>query len=309
MRKSLVCAVFVVVLLPGWVSGQSFYSIRRDRSIIAEVGSGTANYFGEMVNPGQLGRLRPNVVLGGEYFFLPRVSGRVELAYFQTAGNDKYANDDRWVRNLNFTSSNEELSFVGTINALPMPKHYYQRPIFNVYAFAGVGLLHFNPTTEYMGKKYALAPLETEGVKYSRFQPVIPFGGGIKFKPHPFFNVVIEAGYRLTFTDYLDDASSTRYPDPASLKSDLSRALSDRRPEIGTEPPNYLIGKRGNPANNDGYMLINVKLQYYLPYNLFTNGVKQTYRLKSRKPAYQRKQRHAIFPTQRRKLLPKSRRH
>lgn len=308
MRKSLFCAVLVVVLLPGWVSGQSFYSIRRDRAIIAEVGSGTANYFGEMVNPGQLGRLRPNVVLGAEYFFLPRISGRVELAYFQTAGNDKYANDDRWMRNLNFTSSNEELSFVGTINALPMPKHYYQRPIFNVYAFAGVALLHFNPTTEYMGKRYALAPLETEGVKYSRFQPVIPFGGGLKFKPHPFFNVIVEAGYRLTFTDYLDDVSSTRYPDPATLQSDLSRALSDRRPEIGTEPDSYLKGKRGNPANNDGYMLLNIKLQYYLPYNL-KSGVRATYKEKTRKsPAY-KKQRRALFPTHNRKRLPKARRH
>ncbi len=48
---------------------------------------------------------------------------------------------------------------------------------------------------------------------------------------NPFFNVLIEGGYRITFTDYLDDISSKGYTNPALLKSDLSRALADRRQE------------------------------------------------------------------------------
>lgn len=288
MRKLAIFAVLAVVLLPEWVGAQSFYAVRRERSLIATVGSGTAHYLGEMVNPGDIGKTRPNFLVGAEYFLYPRISVRTELLWFQTAGSDAKANDDRWERNLHFRSSNIELSFTGTLNLLPMPARYYQRPMFNIYGFAGIGFLYFNPKAEYQGEWIALQPLQTEGVKYSRIQPVIPIGGGIKYMPHPYFNIILEAGYRKTFTDYLDDVSSTRYPDPASLKSDLSRALSDRRAEIGTDPPNYLIGKRGNPANDDGYFIINAKLQYYLPYQVFRSnsrfGLKRNQNFRNRRP-------------------------
>lgn len=261
------------LLLPGFAHSQSFYAIRRERSLIATIGSGTANYFGEMVNPKEFGKTRYNIVVGGEYYFTNRISGRAEFIYFRIAGDDALANDDRVERNLSFFSGNIEFSTVGTISLFPMGQRFYQRPKFNVFAFAGVGLLFMNPKAERQnGDIVALQPLETEGTKYSKFQPVIPYGLGIKYMVDPFFNFVIEGGYRLTFTDHLDDVSIERYPDPSSLKSDLSRELSDRRRE---RDPNYPIlpglGKRGNPENNDGYFLLNVKVQYYLPYNFMEN--------------------------------------
>lgn len=295
MLKRFVCAVVLLGIVVEWAHSQSFYAVRRNRELIATVGSGTANYFGEMVNPGELGKLKPNLVVGAEYYWFPRISTRAELTWFQTAGDDALANDDRTERNLNFISNNFELSVTGTVNALAIPQRFYQRPVINVFGFVGVGLLYFNPRTEYQGKMYALAPLQTEGVKYSRWQPVIPFGAGIKYKPHPYFNIVVEGGYRLAFTDYLDDASSTRYPDPTILQSDLSRALSDRRGEIGKKPKNYLAGKRGNPSNNDGYFLFNAKVQYYLPLELF-NSTKKLYRKRrtnsiKRNPIFRRRRR------------------
>ena len=133
---------------------------------------------------------------------------------------------------------------------------------------------------------YALQPLETEGVKYSRTQPVIPVGLGVRVKLDPFFNILLEGGYRFTFTDYLDDVSIHRYPDPATLKSDLSRALSDRRSEIGYDLP-YNKGVRGNPKENDGYFLLNATLQYYLPKEIFRNSQRKLYN--SKRKAYYRK--------------------
>jgi hypothetical protein len=170
-----------------------------------------------------------------------------------------------------------------------MGQRFYQRPKFNVFAFAGVGLLYMNPRAERQnGEKVALQPLQTEGTKYSRFQPVIPYGLGVKYMVDPFFNVVVEGGYRMTFTDHLDDVSIERYPDPASLKSDLSREMSDRRRE---RDPDYPIlpglGKRGNPENNDGYFLLNVKVQYYLPYE-FLQSQRKLYNRK-RKAYYKRR--------------------
>lgn len=271
MRLSILLLALLGVGM--YAEAQSFFAIRRERSFLATFGSGTAAYMGELVNPGQLGKIRYNMVLGGEYYFTSRISARAEFVYFNISGDDATANDDRVERNLSFTANNFEVSLTGAVNLFPKGLRFYQRPGVNFYGFAGVGLLYMNPRAEYQGKKYALQPLETEGVAYSRFQPVIPFGLGTRLKLGPFFNVLIEGGYRKTFTDYLDDISIKRYPDPATLKSDLSRALSDRRRE---RDPNYPVGPgvgvRGNPEFDDGYFLLNVKIQYYLPYQARSNS-------------------------------------
>lgn len=268
----------LVVLLLGTVTervcSQSFYAVRRERNVIATFGTGTATYFGDLKNPGINIDSKLNINAGLQYFMTPRIAVRSELNWFQISGSDQYANDDRRERNLSFKSSNIELNACGIINLFPnRGVRYYRRVGFNIYGFAGVGVVYINPKTMYQGKWEALQPLQTEGINYSKFQFVIPYGLGVKIKQGPFLNICIEGGLRKTFTDYLDDVSSTRYPDPATLKSDLSRALSDRRGEyfssIGepwTSKPN--VGKRGNPANKDSYFLLNIKFEYYLPYDL-----------------------------------------
>jgi len=289
----IIVLVFIGLLgLPLAGSSQSFYALRRDRNFLVSLGSGTANYYGEMVNPGEFGTLRPNVAIGAEYYLTNRISARAELTWFQLSGNDADADDDRVERNLSFRANCLELSALGAINLTPMGLRFYQRSALNFHAFAGIGVLYFNPKAKYQGEWHALRPLETENKKYSRIQPVIPAGIGARIKLDPFFNILIEGGYRFTFTDYLDDASSTRYVDVALLnnKSDLARALSDRRVEIDTQPnrPSE-VGKRGNPDENDGYFIANITLQYYLPKMMFTNYNK-LYNVK-RKAYYRRPRR------------------
>lgn len=282
----VVLGIFAGIPLTG--DAQSFYSIRRNRNFLVSFGSGTANYYGEMVNPGEFGMLRPNVAAGAEYYVTNRISVRSELTWFQLSGDDAKADDDRTERNLSFRSNNIELSVLGAINLTPMGLRFYQRSKLNFHVFAGIGALYMNPKAKYQGKWYALQPLETENKKYSRIQAVIPLGIGARIKINPFFNILVEGGYRITFTDYLDDASSTRYPDGALLKSDLARALSDRRVEIGTQPSNpTLAGKRGNPGRMDGYLITNVTLQYYLPEMMFYGGRNKLYNTK-RKYYYKR---------------------
>ncbi len=271
MKKLAIFVLIGFTTIPFVGYTQSFFAMRRDRNFLVSVGTGTATYKGEMVNPGDFGRLRPNVAFGAEYYMNSRLSLRAELTYFQLRGSDKDADDDRWERNLSFKSGNVELSVMGAINLSPMGIRFYQRSALNFHAFAGIGVLYFNPKAELNGKTYALQPLQTEGKKYSRFQPVIPVGLGARIRLDPFFNILVEGGFRFTFTDYLDDASSERYPNPATLKSPLSVQLSDRRAEIETKPDNYQVGKRGNPKENDGYFISNVTLQYYLPKMVFQN--------------------------------------
>jgi hypothetical protein len=297
-RKILFLALFCLGVAE-MAQAQSFYNIRRNRNLMVNFGSGTAVYKGEMVNPGELGIVKPNITAGAEYYFTPRISARAQLTWFQIKGDDAKADDDRWQRNLSFVSGNVEFSTVGMISLSPQGQRYYERPKLNLHGFVGIGVLYFNPKTIYNGEKVALRPYKTEGVAYSRIQPVIPIGVGARINVNPFFNILIEGGYRITFTDYLDDVSRRRYlpPEafPGGAESDAYK-LSERRMEIGKAPPLELrtkYGVRGNPEENDGYFIMNISLQYYLPTEIFkNNGQRKLYTVKRksfyRKPARRR---------------------
>lgn len=229
--------------------------------MIGYVGVGSATYFGELAKPkNSLTPAKYNINVGLEHFLTNRISARADVTWFQLSGSDK-GMAGREARNLSFVSNNIEGNLSATVNLLPNGRRFYQRQVVNFYGFVGVGFVYINPKTEYNGQMVALQPLQTEGVKYSKFQPVIPFGGGAKLKMGPFFNLAIEGGMRKTFTDYLDDVSSRGYPDPATLSSDMARDLSNRS-------PGKTVTIRGVPSTKDWYFLLNVKIQYYLPYDL-----------------------------------------
>jgi len=267
--------IFLSAAISESAYSQSFYAVRRERNVIASFGTGNATYFGDLKNPGLKLDPKLNINIGLQYFVTPRISLRSEINWFQLSGSDQYANSDRSERNLSFYSNNFEGNVAGLIHLFPnRGGRFYRRVGINFYAFAGIGVFTVNPktkiggTTPYNGTQVvALRPLETEGVHYHEFQPCIPYGLGVKIKQGPYLNICIEGGYRTTFTDYIDDVSSTRYPNPATLKSPLSQELSDRR----TPPLSPGVGKRGDPKNNDSYFLLNIKFEYYLPYSLATN--------------------------------------
>lgn len=289
MRVSPLFLCLGLVLVTELVSAQSFYAIRRERSLILVGGLGTSTYFGELANDGDYIDAKPTVSAGLQYYFTNRISVRSELTWFQLSGDDADADpeSDRRDRNLSFISNNFEFNAVGIIQLGPHGQRFYQRPKLNVYGFAGIGLLYFNPKTEYQGEKVALQPLQTEGVEYSRVIPVIPYGLGAKLMLSPFMNISLEAGYRKVFTDYLDDVS-TVHLGLGAFDDPLAEALSDRRPELGI--PAVAAGtQRGNPDKKDGYMLLTVKVEYYLPGDIFGNSNKRLY--KSKRKAYYKRRR------------------
>ncbi|MEJ1238160.1 hypothetical protein WBG78_08525 [Chryseolinea sp. T2] len=288
--KKLIVVIFVASLvIPMTTYSQSFFALRRERNFLVSLGSGTANYYGEMVNPGELGRLRPNVAAGAEMYLTSRISVRTELTWFQLYGNDADADDDRVERNLHFRSNNLEFAALGAYNLSPMGQRFYQRSTLNFHAFGGFGLLWMNPKAkDANGKWTALQPLRTENTKYSRVQFVIPVGLGARIKIDPFFNILVEGGYRFTFTDYLDDASSTRYadikPEEGARYYFSDRREGENRPR---EDRRTIVGKRGNPDKNDGYFIANITLQYYLPNLVFADFYHKLYTTK-RKAYYRR---------------------
>jgi hypothetical protein len=84
---------------------------------------------------------------------------------------------------------------------------------------------------------------------------------GVKYNIAGAWNLSADIGYRNPSTDYLDDVSG-KYPNPASLQSDLARALSDRS---GETTGNY-IGtpgtQRGDLRPKDTYMFVGISISF-----------------------------------------------
>lgn len=284
----IVGSVILLLAISSFTEAQSFYSARRERSLILSGGLGTSTYYGDLANSNAYIKANPNVNAALQYFLTNRIGARVELNWFTLAGDDKDANGGgRVERNLSFQSSNFELSAVGMINLFTHGDRFYRRPGINIYGFAGIGLLYFNPkATDQLGNSVSLQPLKTEGVAYSLVAPVIPFGLGIRFKVNPMFNLSIEAGFRKTFTDYLDDVSTT-YPGASSFNGDAQAIyFSDRRVDPALN--GTAGGIRGNSNSLDSYLLLNAKVEYYLPW-AFGGGDRKKYSKK--RGSFKRKRR------------------
>jgi hypothetical protein len=284
----IVGSVILLLTISSFTEAQSFYSARRERSLILSGGLGTSTYYGDLANTNAYIKANPNVNAALQYFLTNRIGARVELNWFTLAGDDKDANGGgRVERNLSFQSSNFELSAVGMINLFTHGDRFYRRPGINIYGFAGIGLLYFNPkATDQLGNSVSLQPLKTEGVAYSLVAPVIPFGLGIRFKVNPMFNLSIEAGFRKTFTDYLDDVSTT-YPGASSFNGDAQAIyFSDRRVDPALN--GTAGGVRGNSNSLDSYLLLNAKVEYYLPW-AFGGGDRKKYSKK--RGSFKRKRR------------------
>lgn len=276
----ITCLVTVVSIVTA--DAQSFYAIRRDRDLVFTVGANSSTYYGDLKDDSDVLDVKPSLSLGLKFNVSSKIGIRGEFSWLSLSGKDASAkNELTRQRNLSFTSSNYEVSATGLYYFFPHKGKFYQRPQFNIYGFAGFGLLFFNPKAELDGKKYPLQPLKTEGVAYGKSTLIIPFGIGVKTKITPFFDLGLELGWRKSFSDYIDDVSG-RYVDPASFTNPIARQLADRRPEIGLEPAK--AGRiRGNASNDDGYMLLSAKLEFYLPYQLNKNKKMYSYK---RRPSH-----------------------
>tara|TARA_B100000780_G_C21118223_1_gene452652 strand:- start:346 stop:1242 length:897 start_codon:yes stop_codon:yes gene_type:complete len=241
--------------------------------------AGIANYFGDLASETGTNSLKlyqENTRYSGGLFARVRASYRLgvnfQLNYVYITGADSLNQEsDRTSRNLNFRNQiiegSTRLEYYPIIfNDVGGHKRYSCD--FHLYLFAGLGLAYSNPQAEYNGGWEDLRPLQTEGVSYSAIQPVIPIGlGGFftfkgrnqRFRRH---RIGIEINWRKTFTDYLDDVSSTyiNNQDILNDRGETAAALADRRPGSNGNAG----GIRGNPDDNDGYGTISVSYSFVL---------------------------------------------
>jgi hypothetical protein len=146
---------------------------------------------------------------------------------------------------------------------------------FRLFGYVGVAALYHAPKGQINreGAFYDLQPLRTELVDYSKLSVAIPAGIGFHFTKKRRHRFGWDMGWRTTFTDYLDDAS-TVYADPAALaanggleavaladQSAFAYALDATLPH----PNNYDEGAiRGDPTHNDSYLTMTFTYSYVL---------------------------------------------
>jgi hypothetical protein len=211
---------------------------------------------------------------------------RVAAQYTYLAGEDKIIVTNgrpesfRKGRNLDFRSNVWEV--YGAIEFFPLM--YLHRgeedyePKIRPYVFGGAGVFHFNPQgslTDQNGNKtwHYLQPLHTEGEGFAEFperknykltQVNVPVGAGLKYLLTDNVNLSAELLYRKTFTDYIDDVSTTyidyhlfdKYLSPAD--ANIATAISDKSTGVLTRTdPGY---QRGNPKNYDAYFSFLLKV-------------------------------------------------
>lgn len=282
MVKNYIVLILVFFLFADEVvNAQSFYRRSRKTGLTISAGLGTASYQGDLKAPRLNLDLKGAINAGIELPVEGKFSVRGDLTWYRISSDDKaLESDDSPInRNLSFRSSNIDLTVMGVLQITPTGPR--PRTDISTYVMAGIGGTYFNPKAELNGTFHKLRPLATEGESYSDVALVLPIGGGISYRMNYDWSIGLEAVYRFTTTDYLDDVSTNYLGVGAFETGSIAQQLSDRRPEIGLQP--WPAGtQRGDPDDNDGYFVILAKLNYHLNQGLYykrkTNRRSKIYR-------------------------------
>ena len=215
---------------------------------------------------------------------------------------------------LNFNTTISELSGIleFTITTLKNKNNYKSknkrrkniankdRLSFGSYIFVGLGSFYYNPmgVNKFLdsegnnvgdGQEYSLRELHTEGQgfeggpeqfsgkkysTYNDFAICVPVGFGIKKAFHSNGGIKLEASYRFTNTDYLDDVSSNYY-DREKLRIEMNQAFGEELAEnayimSGTSTGSVISNSnftntepgmpRGGVKGNDSYIFLTLSV-------------------------------------------------
>lgn len=236
---------------------------QRDKSFELGVFGGLVHYNGDLNPNAQFSTdfSRPAYGIVGRKNLNRRWSIKFNAYFGRIVGDDSKVNREyNQTRNLSFESSLWDVGGQFEFNFIPYHPLDEKSSPFSPYLFGGLSLFHFNPTAELQGNRYELQPLKTEGQAkgYSLTSMAVPFGIGVKARINHRLLIGFEWGIRRTWTDYLDDVSTT-YPEEGALTG-VSADLSDRSFEnVGPNGTNWGT-QRGNPNRRDWYTFSGITL-------------------------------------------------
>lgn len=267
----------IVVALLLLLSGGSL--IAQNALQRSEVGLsfGGMNYLGDLNDQSMLGRVNMAGGVSLRYCY----DSRWSLALGGTYGHIEGGNPDVIRRrNLSFRSLLIEGSLRVEFNFFPYGLVVSSQRRSTPYIFGGIGLFKFNPRAMVVDPAtgetewYDLQPLGTEGQgtaayperqKYQLIEVSMPFGFGYRWRLSPNAHLTVEYGWRKTWTDYLDDVSTT-YVGAELLNGtsagSMAAVLADRSGEV---EPGYVNGvgiKRGDDALCDWYSYFSVSISF-----------------------------------------------
>lgn len=293
MKRVFILFLLGFILLPSLADAQRWKRFRRQ----FVGGVGVTNFLGDLGGANDIGRdglvdldfvaTRPSLMIGYRYQLNNFIFLRSNLTWGILKGDD--ANTEqihRRGRNLSFRSGFLDLNLMAEFYLFNNARGnlYRLRGVrgrrglnMDLYVFAGIGGMYFNPKAEYQGQWVALQPIGTEGQglpgeegKYSRFTFTVPYGIGIGKSIDRYWAINVEFTMRATFTDYIDDVSTEYYGRDnlrqAKLDAGLSQAEANRAaflsdPNIfdqtidGFNSNNQLVDEqRGDPTDNDAFM-------------------------------------------------------
>ncbi|MDY0102418.1 MAG: DUF6089 family protein [Lentimicrobium sp.] len=242
-----------------------------DAQRYGEIGlfGGGSYYLGDL-NPGnQFLLTKPAFGAFLRHNFNERIAVRGGFTYGTLQGDDLVSKVNP-ERGLNFTSHVSDISatvelnffdyFIGSLRHFVTP-----------YMFAGASVFMYNPKATYNGNTFVLHDINTEGQgsifpdrkMYKRTQFAIPFGIGIKYSLNSFMGISASWTMNKTFTDYIDDVSTTYYFNTTGLSPTVispSQLASD--PTLQHEKDM----QRGDPTYNDWYSFIGLSVSIRLNY-------------------------------------------
>lgn len=285
MKKLL----FLIFFLSTFSSySQSFYRYRIEVPWSISVGIGPTQYFGELYSFWDYKEgIQPDwhANFSVNYTFATHFKARLEGTYYKISGSDPPSDPRafRTPRNLHFRATNIEVAALFEYYWRPVKVKNISREVFNPYIFAGIGMSTNNPQAELKGTWVDLRPLQLENNPYNDKVMVFPMGLGIKYNLNVYADLRLEANYRFTLTDYLDDISafnvsefyldvvddyvSGNNPDRLRLLiRNPEFVLENGEPDVNAILRNNGRIRRGSGLDNsfDGYMSLTIGLEIYL---------------------------------------------
>ncbi|MBU1010042.1 MAG: hypothetical protein KKD74_07905 [Bacteroidetes bacterium] len=227
-----------------------------------EVGlfGGGAYYIGDINPVLHFNQLKPSFGAIARYNSNSRWAFRLCLTSAEVTGDDQKVkfNEDR---SLSFNTTINDAALVAEFNFL----EYFtgsKKDYFTPFIFGGFSVFQYNPQSL---DGVGLRALGTEGQnigyqgrkQYSKMGFSIPFGFGFKYSLTKRIGMAFEWRMHKTFTDYIDDVSTTYYLESGAIDpGNQGQVLSD--PGMNHEPGM----QRGDSKTNDWFNYTGLSITY-----------------------------------------------
>lgn len=236
-----------------------------------------------------------------------RLSVRGSLGLTRIFGDDNLmknvaGKEINYIRNLHFRNDLKQLTVEMVYHGFSSISNFKYRSRFSPYVSMGLSIFGHNPQARDVREDpdvkaawVSLNPLKTEGQSepYPKVGVAIPLSVGVKYRLKEWIDIGLAVNYNYTFTDYLDDVSTTTHlqnDSPIANRTvemiaahsgqDRSYWLFDYLNQNGYQvddisdiPFQFSTGippfdtentQRGNPKVNDSFILTKLSLIFYI---------------------------------------------